>query len=252
MKNPEYWKNDSSYFASPKGSERALDYNEAFNQAEGAPFSFRGLPYAGVEEQSAPVGLTPNQQVQQYFQPPPGGWTGGVDANQLAAQNQMQGVSPRPGNMSGPSYTTLDQNAQNNFSEYPINPLTGQPEYLTGDIWSQGIPTSGKGNEIDYYGNETTPDYAGVKIPFPGQSQEELASAMYRVDDPSGPRFGAANQMGVAEGYNHQMANAPMGFGTYAPMGLWNYGPIHLWAYGPMGLWAYGPMNLLTCVPIGL
>ena len=44
-----------------------------------------------------------------------------------------------------------------------------------------------------------------------------MAGSMYRVGDPSYPRFAAANQMGTAEGYNHQMVNAPMGFGMSGP-----------------------------------
>ena len=165
MNNPEYWKNDSSYFASPIGSERALAFQKALNQAGGNPFTFRGLPYVG-EQQSAPVGLPPNQQVQQYIQPPPGGWTGGINPFDLAGQNQVSRVTSRPGDMSGPTYQQADDwHAQNYFSEYPINPLTGS-EYLTGDIWSQGVPTSGKGNTIDMFGKETTPNYAGESLPF--------------------------------------------------------------------------------------
>ena len=170
MNNPEYWKNDSSYFASPKGSERALAFQEALNQAGGNPFTFRGLPYAG-EQQSAPVGLPPNQQVQQYIQPPPGGWTGGVDPNVVLAQNQMPGVTPSTNDlerMGGPEFKgkESDYYAQNFFSEWPRNPLTGEIEYLTGDIWGEGPPTDGRDQVIDMYGNVTSPNYAGESLPF--------------------------------------------------------------------------------------
>ena len=164
MNNPEYWKNDSSYFASPKGSERALAFQEALDQAGGSPFTFRGLPYAG-EQPSAPVGLPPNQQIQQFIPPPSGGWTDGVDPNNFI--NAPEPVTSRAGDMSGPTWQQADDwNAQNYFREYPINPLTGQPEYLTGDIWSQSVPTDGRDQVIDMYGNVTSPNYTGTSLPF--------------------------------------------------------------------------------------
>ena len=180
----------------------------------------------------------------------------------MANQNNQMGLlSNSPNN----PYTRRfgPDGARTHFSEYPINPLTGEPEYLTGDIWSQGIPTSGKGNEIDYYGNETTPNYSGIpmehpanrstelvdydrqfkellggySLPFP-QSKEQMASSLYRVgnrDDPTlklldetPPRFSAANQMGIAKGYNHQANNAPMSFGSPGLEGsLLSQGPYY-------------------------
>ena len=192
-----------NYYASPKDSDRARRFREAYaNAIPGQNFMFEGQPYAG------PEGLPPNQQVQQYAQSPPGGWTDGVDPNVVLAQNQMPGITPSTNDlerMGGPGSKgkESDYYAQNYFREYPINPLTGQPEYLTGDIWGKGPPTDGRDQVIDMYGKVTSPNYAGTsipfdhpsiageRIPFPEQSQKELASAMYRVDDRdnSVPRF---------------------------------------------------------------
>ena len=166
MNNPEYWKNDSSYFASPIGSERALAFQEALNQAGGNPFTFRGLPYAG-EQQSVPVGLPPNQQVQQYIQPPPGGWTGGVDPNVVLAQNQMTGVTPSTNDlerMGGPEFKgkESDYYAQNFFREFPVG-LDGNPVY-GGPL--ETPPSEGKGAMFDMEGNLISPNYGGTSIPF--------------------------------------------------------------------------------------
>lgn len=219
-----------NYFASPKNSDRARRFREAYaNATPGQNFMFEGQPYAG------PEGLLPNQEIQ----PPSGGWTGGVDPNNFI--NNSGPVTSIASGMVGPSWQqdpdkfkdfmikAEDRNARENFREWPINPLTGQPEYLTGDIWGEGPPTDGRDQVIDMYGKVTYPNYtgtslpfddpsiAGERIPFPEQTPEQMAGSMYRVGDPSYPRFAAANQMGTAEGYNHQMVNAPMGFGMSGP-----------------------------------
>ena len=185
-----------NYYASPKGSDRAKRFREAYgNATSGQNFMFEGQPYAGPEGQSAPVGLPPNQQVQQYFQPPPGGWTGGVDPNQFAAQDQMQGVSSRPGDMSGPTYQGKDSDyyAQNFFREIPggLGPdsrnmglMQSTEPHNFGD-WVTDPSTDPSGMSVPF----DDPSIAGTRIPFPGQSQEQMAMALSRVDDPSGPRF---------------------------------------------------------------
>jgi hypothetical protein len=203
-----------NYYASPKGSDRAKRFREAYGSANiGQNFMFEGQPYAG------PEGLSPDQQVQQYVQPPPGGWTGGVDPNQFAAQDQMQGVSSRPGDMSGSTYQGKDSDyyAQNFFREIPggLGPDSrnmGLMQSPNGD-WVADPSTDPSGQSIPF----DHPSIAGTKIPFREQSADQQAMALDRVGDPSSPRFGASNQMGVAEGYNHQMVNAPMGFGMSGP-----------------------------------
>jgi hypothetical protein len=185
-----------NYYASPKDSDRARRFREAYaNAIPGQNFMFEGQPYAG------PEGLPPNQQVQQYIQPPPGGWTGGVDPNVAAAQNQMPGVTPRPGDMGGPEFTGKDTDyyAQNFFREFPVG-LDGNPVY-GGPL--ETPPSEGKGSVYDMEGNLIPPNsagtsipfddpsIAGVSIPFPEQTPEQMASAMYRVGDRdnSVPRF---------------------------------------------------------------
>jgi len=177
-----------NYYASPKGSDRAKRFQEAYgNATSGQNFMFEGQPYAGPEGQSAPVGLPPNQQVQQYFQPPPGGWTGGVDPNQFAAQDQMQGVSSRPGDVSGPKYQGKDSDyyAQNFFREIPSGGLGP-------DSRNMGLMQSTNGDWVP----DPSTDPSGMSIPFPEQSQEQMAMALSRVDDPSGPRFSSRGGIG--------------------------------------------------------
>jgi hypothetical protein len=173
-----------SYFASPKDSDRAKRFREAYaNATPGQEFTFEGQPYAG------PEGLPPNQQVQQYFQPPPGGWTGGVDPNQFAAQEQMQGVTSRPGDMSGPEYHGKDSDyyAQNFFREIPGGGLGPDSRNMGlmqstdpknfGD-WVADPSTDPSGQSIPF----DHPSIAGTSIPFPEQSQREMAMAGYRVE----------------------------------------------------------------------
>jgi len=169
-----------NYYASPKDSARALAFQEAWDNATpGQDFMFEGQPYAG------PSGLlAPEQQVQQYFQPPPGGWTGGVDPNVFAAQTPA--VSSRSGNMRGPVYQGKDSDyyTQNFFRKFPINPLTGEPDY-GGDILGSRnmglVQSTDPSNFGDLIPDPSTdpagtriafddPRIAGTQIPFPEQS----------------------------------------------------------------------------------
>jgi len=200
---------DYNYFASPRNSDRAKRFREAYGRANiGQNFDFEGQPYAGPSA-------------------PPGGWTNGINPLELAAKNQMQEVAPSDGGMSPPPPDiNSDYYAQNYFREFPVG-LDGNPVY--GATPGMPSPSEGKGAMFDLEGNLIPPNsggtslpfdhpsIAGTRIPFPEQSADQQAMALSRVDDPSGPRFGAANQMGVAEGYNHQMVNAPMGFGMSGP-----------------------------------
>ena len=181
-----------AYFASPKDSDRARRFREAWNNATpGQNFMFEGQPYAG------PEGLPPNQQVQQYAQSPPGGWTGGVDPNVALAQNQILGVSPSINDlerMGGPEFKGKDSDyyAQNFFREHPINPLTGEPDYspeIGPEARNMGLMESTETHNFGDWVADPSTAPAGYSIPFPEQSQEQLASAMYRVDDPSNPKF---------------------------------------------------------------
>ena len=171
-----------AYFASPKDSDRARRFREAYaNAIPGQNFMFEGQPYAG------PEGLPPNQQVQQYAQSSPGGWTGGVDPNVALAQNQMPGVVLSTNDlerMGGPESTGKDTDyyAQNFFREYPVG-LDGNPVY-GGHL--ETPPSEGKGAVYDMEGNLISPNYggtsipfdhpsiAGTSIPFPEQSQEQV------------------------------------------------------------------------------
>ena len=176
-----------AYFASPKDSDRARRFREAYaNAIPGQNFMFEGQPYAG------PEGLPPNQQVQQYAQSSPGGWTGGVDPNVALAQNQMPGVVLSTNDlerMGGPESTGKDTDyyAQNFFREYPVG-LDGNPVY-GGHL--ETPPSEGKGAVYDMEGNLISPNYAGTSIPFPEQTPEQMAMSMHRVDDRdnSVPRF---------------------------------------------------------------
>jgi hypothetical protein len=173
-----------NYYASPKNSDRARRFREAYaNAIPGQNFMFEGQPYAG------PEGLPPNQQVQQYTQPPLGGMPG-----VLPSTNDLE-------RMRGPEFTGKDTDyyAQNFFREFPVG-LDGNPVY-GGPL--ETPPSEGKGSVYDMEGNLIPPNYAGtsipfddpsiagVSIPFPEQTPEQMASAMYRVDDRdnSVPRF---------------------------------------------------------------
>ena len=164
MNNPEYWKNDSSYYASPKGSERALAFQEALNQAGGNPFTFRGLPYAGEQPQRG------------LLDPPLGGWTGGIDPNDfinnpkpIVQQKDLANLMGNsiPSSLSGPNFEGDDSDyfAQNYFRDFPIG-LDGTPVYA-GPL---ELPSSeGKGAKFDMDGNLIVQNNAGESIPHPAQ-----------------------------------------------------------------------------------
>lgn len=154
------------------------------NARPGETLWFEGQPYAVP---AAPGFLAPEQQVQQYFQPPPGGWTGGVDPNVFAAQDQMQGVIPSTNDlarMSGPEYQgkESDYYAKNFFRDIPSGRFSpdsrnmGLMQLPNGD-WVPDPSTDPSGQSIPF----DDPSIAGTSIPFPEQSQREMAMAGYRV-----------------------------------------------------------------------
>ena len=205
-----------NYYASPKNSDRARRFREAYaNATPGQNFMFEGQPYAGPEAPSAPVGLPPDQQVQQY-QIPPGGWTGGINPYDLAGQNQVTEVNSRPGDMSGPEYQGKDSDyyPQHFFRDIPggLGPDSrnmGLMQLPNGD-WVPDPSTDPSGQSIPF----DHPSIAGTRIPFWEQSADQKAMAFHRVDDPSYPRFGAANQMGVAQIQHNPPSSVT---GMYAP-----------------------------------
>ena len=227
------------YYASPKDSDRGRSFRQAyFNAMPGQDFMFEGLPYAG-----APV-LPPSQQVQQYHEEPPGGWTGGIDPNVLATMSPE--VSSRSGDMEGPTYQGKDSDyyAQNFFRDFPVNPLTDEPDYLAGDIGSQGgtydrgLVQSTNPNDFGDWITDPSGDpsgtripfddpmIAGTRIPFPEQSLEEMAVAGHRVEDPSSPRFSSRHQVdpsNIPSSVTGQYAKSGGGMeGLLSPQDRWN------------------------------
>lgn len=172
-----------NYFASPRNSDRAKRFREAYGRANiGQNFDFEGQPYAGPSA-------------------PPGGWTNGINPLELAAKNQMQEVAPSDGGMSPPPPDiNSDYYAQNYFREFPVG-LDGNPVY--GATPGMPSPSEGKGAMFDLEGNLIPPNsggtslpfdhpsIAGTRIPFPEQSADQLAMTLDRVDDRdnSVPRF---------------------------------------------------------------
>jgi hypothetical protein len=174
-----------NYYASPRGSERSMAFQDAYRNAPmGQDFMFENQPYA---RPGPPGFLAPDQQVQQYFQPPPDGWTGGVDPNVFAAQDQMQGVTSRPGDMKGPEYHGKDSDyyAQHFFRDIPggLGPdsrnmgLMQSTDPKNFGDWVPDPSTDPSGQSIPF----DDPSIAGTRIPFPKQSQREIAMAGYRV-----------------------------------------------------------------------
>jgi hypothetical protein len=146
-----------NYYASPYNSPRAIAFREEYAKAKmGEVFWFEGQPYAGPPA-------------------PPG----------LLEEEGAAGTPPQSQDKDSDDY------ARTHFREYPINPLTGKPEYLTSDISS---PIDGKGAMFDTEGNLIPsnpagsrlpfddPSIAGTRIPFPEQSQEQMAMALNRVE----------------------------------------------------------------------
>ena len=175
-----------NYFASPSGSDRAKAFRAAYGNAPmGQDFWFENQPYA----RPGPPGLLAEEGI--------GTMTGYKPIERINPNNQAY-MSP----------AMLAEIAAKEANRKRLGPRIGGRTKVLRDrpVW-------------DHFEKRwVEPEGSFAQSPHGLDALEQDAiNARYASGPYNPPRFAAANQMGPAGGYNHQMVNAPMGFGMSGP-----------------------------------
>jgi hypothetical protein len=174
-----------AYFASPYNSDRAKAFRAAYAKAPmGQDFMFENQPYA----RSGPPGLlaeegsgTATGYVEKPFIPESDrAYMSPAMLAEIAAKANRKRLGERIG---GRSKVLRDRPVWDHFEKRWVEPEGSFAQSPHG---------------LDAL-------------------EEDAINARYASGPYNAPNFAAANQMGPAGGYNHQMVNAPMGFGMSGP-----------------------------------
>ena len=174
-----------NYYASPSGSDRSRAFQNAYRNAPmGQDFWFENQPYA----RPGPPGLL-------------------AEEGAGTATGYRPIVRENPNNrafMPPEMLARLEAKA----NEKRLGPRIGGRTKVLRD----------RSLHDKYVRRWVEPEGSFTQSPHGLETLEQQIQRDRWASDPyNAPRFPATNQMGVAKGYDHQMVNAPMGFGMSGP-----------------------------------
>ena len=183
-----------NYFASPSGSDRAKAFRAAYGNAPmGQDFWFENQPYA----RPGPPGLLAEEGA--------GTATGYVEKKYIPETDRPFMTPEMRARIAAEEAARMRYGAR----------IGGRTKVLREGAY---ITPSGYVDPTRRSQQWVEPEGSFAQSPHGLDALEQDAiNARYASGPYNPPRFAAANQMGPAGGYNHQMVNAPMGFGMSGP-----------------------------------